>query len=176
MGGEITKPWNLSVRLIEGIPVDRARLRFTLTYQVTDALRVGVEANPKDDDYGALLNYRVWSEEGWRPALIVGTSSDRIGTPSGRAYYATFSKDVEQEIGLPIAPFIGPAFGEFEDEWRLVGGVNVRWTERITTMHTWDGENLHHMANHAFDGFSLGIVVAQQDSKYYVGGTFNISF
>ena len=38
-----------------------------------------------------------------RPAVILGTSTDRIGTPSGRAIYATASKDLEHLTGLPIA-------------------------------------------------------------------------
>jgi hypothetical protein len=39
-----------------------------------------------------------------RPALILGTSSDRIGTPDGQSFYATFSKNLKRETELPIAP------------------------------------------------------------------------
>ncbi|MEZ5978872.1 MAG: hypothetical protein R3F34_11685 [Planctomycetota bacterium] len=176
MGGELSKRWNLSLRVIEGIPVDRARVRITLTYDVTDRLRVGLEANPKDEDYGLLVNYRVWDETDVRPALIVGTSSDRIGTPSGRAYYATFSKDLEAWTGLPIAPYVGTAFGEYEDAFELVGGMVVRWSKRLVSTHVWDGHNLHHMLDYFVDDWRIGVVVAEQGSEHYVGGSVGFRF
>jgi hypothetical protein len=163
--------------LIEGIPVDRARVRFTAAYSVTERLTLGVEANPKDDDYGVIANYRVWDETDLRPALILGTSSDRIGTPSGRTYYAMLAKDLSEIVGLPIAPYIGTGFGEFEDEWELLGGVRIAWLERLSTTHMWDSENLHHVIDYEWnDGFRTGIVVAQQDSSYYVGVSLGYSF
>jgi hypothetical protein len=165
------------MRLIEGIPVDRARLRFTGTYAVTERLSLGLEANPLDDDYGLIGNFRAVDETRRRPALIFGTSSDRIGTPSGRAYYGTFSKDLEALTGLPIAPYTGLAFGEFEDEWEWIGGLHVRWLERLSTTSLWDGENLHHTAEYRFDGgFRAGVVVAEQDGKHYLGATAGYSF
>ncbi len=163
--------------MIEGIPVDRARVRFTAAYSVTERLTLGVEANPKDDDYGVIANYRVWDETDLRPALILGTSSDRIGTPSGRTYYAMLAKDLSEIVGLPIAPYIGTGFGEFEDEWELLGGVRIAWLERLSTTHMWDSENLHHVIDYEWnDGFRTGIVVAQQDSSYYVGVSLGYSF
>ncbi len=163
--------------MIEGIPVDRARVRFTAAYSVTERLTLGLEANPKDDDYGVIANYRVWDETDLRPALILGTSSDRIGTPSGRTYYAMLAKDLSEIVGLPIAPYIGTGFGEFEDEWELLGGVRIAWLERLSTTHMWDSENLHHVIDYEWnDGFRTGIVVAQQDSSYYVGVSLGYSF
>jgi hypothetical protein len=158
--------------VVEGIPVDRARLRFTATYAINERLSLGIEANPLDDDYGPLANWRVLDETARRPALILGTSSDRIGTPSGRAVFATLSKDLESWSGLPIAPYAGIAFGdyagiafgEYEDEWREVAGLRIRWAERLTTTSLWDGVNLHHTIDWAFDGgWRAGAVVVEQE-------------
>jgi len=170
--------------LIEGIPVDRARARLTGTYSVTDRLMVGIEINPYDDgdldpddwDVGPLVNYRALDETESRPALIIGTSSDRIGTPDGRAYYATLSKSLHRWTGLPVAPYVGTAFGEFEDEWELIGGLNIRWADRWTSTHLWDGENLHHIVDHSLGtGWRAGFVVAEQDGDYYAGLTVGVS-
>lgn len=163
--------------MLEGIPVDRARQRWTLTYAVNERLSLGVEWNPLDDDVGPLANYRVLDETETRPALILGTSSDRIGTPSGRAYYATLSKDVERWTGLPVAPYVGTAFGEFDDDWELIAGLRIRLGDRLSTTSTWDGENLHHVADfQVTPSFRLGAVVAEQDGEHFAGFTTGVSF
>jgi hypothetical protein len=157
--------------VIEGIPVDRARLRLTATYQVLPELSLGVEWNPQGrGDVGPLANWRVWEETARRPALILGTSSDRIGSEFGRAGYATLSKDLEAWTGLPLAPYAGVAWGSFDDRWREVLGLRVRYGQRWSSTHLWDGFNLHHLLDYAFDsGASLGLVVAEQDGEYFLG-------
>lgn len=116
------------------------------------------------------MNWRVVDETGRRPALILGTSSDRIGTPSGRAYYATLSKDLEEWTGLRVAPYVGTSYGEFEDEWELIGGLRIRWTADWSSTHLWDGVNLHHILDRSFaDRWRAGVVVVEQDGKYYLG-------
>ncbi|QDU86296.1 hypothetical protein Pla163_34470 [Planctomycetes bacterium Pla163] len=167
----------MALRLIEGIPVDRARLRLTAQYQLTDRLSVGIEANPKDDDYGLLANYLVWTETDARPALMVGTSSDRIGTPDGRAYFATLSKNLRQATGLPISPYLGTAYGEFDDELVLIGGLRIDWAERFSTTTMWDSDNLHHTADYVWEnGWRTGVVVIEQDGDHYVGLSIGTSF
>ncbi len=46
----------------------------------------------------------VLQETSDRPAVMLGTSSDRIGTPDGQAYFLTVAKDIERWVGLPVAP------------------------------------------------------------------------
>lgn len=163
--------------MIEGIPVDRARLRFTAVYALRGDLTVGVEVNPKDDDVGPLVNWRVLDETARRPALVLGTSSDRIGTSSGRAYFATLSKDVERWTGWPVAPYVGTAYGEFDEEWELIGGLRVRWGADWSSTHLWDGENLHHLLERALSGGRrAGLIVAEQDGDHYAGLTLGMSF
>ena len=159
------------------IDVDRAKQRTTLTYQVLPQLSLGAEWNPKGDDLGPLANWRGVDETERRPALILGTSSDRIGTPDGRAYYATLSKDLEHALGLPVAPYAGASYGEFDDELVGIAGLHVRWTPSVGSTHLWDGHNLHHVLAHAFaDGPSVGLVVAEQDGDYSLGVTVSTSF
>lgn len=140
-------------------------------YQVTERLSIGLEANPIDDDYGPLANWRALDETETRPALIFGTSSDRIGTPSGRAVYGTFSKDLESILGIPVAPYVGVNYSGFDHDFDAIGGLNIRWPEKITSTHLYDGENIHHIIARDVESVNLGFLIVEQDSKYYFGLT-----
>ncbi len=156
--------------MIPGIDADRARWRVTATYAIRPALSVGVEWNPLDEDLGPLANWRVLEETERRPALVLGTSSARIGSDSGRAYYATLSKDLQGLTGLPVAPYAGVAWDGFDEEWNEIGGLHVRWSARWSSTHLWDGENLHHILDHALSGgHHVGLVLAEQDGERSIG-------
>lgn len=172
----VEERWIFGSRFVAGIPVDRARLRTTLAYRITPALQAGLEYNPLDDDLGIIANWRAIDETEHRPALLVGTSSDRIGTDSGRSYYATLSKDLEGVLDLPIAPYAGIAYGEFDDELVGVGGLSVRWADDVTSYHMWDGHNLHHVVEKAFGRHSVGLMLVDLDGEYYAGLTYSVSF
>ena len=133
-----------STRVLSGV-VDRARWRNTLMYRFTPSFQAGLEYNPRADELGPLVNWRLLEETGDRPAFIVGTSSDRIGTPSGRAYYATFSKDLQERTGLPVAPYFGASYGTYEDNVKPIGGLTIRYTEQLSSTHLHDGKAIHHM-------------------------------
>jgi len=83
----------------------------------------------------------VLQETARRPALMLGTSTDRIGTPSGHAYYATLSKNLESFLHAPIAPYAGAAYGTFDDRLRFIGGVNLLVTEHLSALVTYNGEH-----------------------------------
>jgi hypothetical protein len=165
------------VRWIPDIDVDRARLRTTLVYRFAPTFTAGIEYNPLDDDVGPLANWLVLPEEGSWPALIVGTSSDRIGTPSGRSIYATFAKDLEDWTGLPIAPYAGASFGTFDDELVAIGGLVVNWSDRVSSTSLWDGHNLHHILETTIgDRHAVGLVLADLDGDYSLGVSYTVGF
>lgn len=85
-----------------------------------------------------------------RPALILGTSSDRIGTPEGQSYYATLSKDLEATTGLPVAPYVGAAYGTYENDLRAVGGLRLRFPRGFSSTLIHDGKELHPTAGYRF--------------------------
>lgn len=139
-------------------------------------LRVGLEANPRDDDYGPLVNWRVLDETERRPAVVLGTSSDRIGTPSGRAVYATASKDLERWTGLPIAPYVGVSYSGFDHGFDPIGGLVVRYPEAFSSTHFYDGDNVHHLVSKRFEaGYSVGILFVGQEGEDYWGLTLGTS-
>ena len=140
------------MRVIPGV-VPRASVRNTLTYRLHPRLTAGVEINPRADDAGGrvspLLNWLALPETDAGPALILGTSSDRIGTPSGQSFYATFSKNLKGETGLPIAPYAGVAYGTYEHRWLPLAGLNVYFTRKFSSLVIYDGVRVHPMLNYA---------------------------
>ena len=112
-------------------------VRTTLTYRLHPRLTAGVEFNPRaaepGDRVNPLVNWVAVTETARRPALILGTSSDRIGTPRGQSFYATFSKNLKGETGLPIAPYVGVAYGTYEHRWLPLAGLNVNFTRNLSS-------------------------------------------
>ena len=107
----------------------------------------------------------------------MGTSSDRIGTPHGRAFYATLSKDLEEWTGLPISPYAGTSYGTSDEEWIAIGGLTVRWTERWTSTHLWDGHNLHHLIETSLgERQTLGLVIVDLAGAYDLGIAYSVGF
>jgi hypothetical protein len=165
------------VRWLPGIEADRAELRTTFSYAFTPRFAAGAEWNPLGDDVRPIATWRVFDETESLPALILGTSSDRIGTQSGSAYTAVLAKDLEAWTGLPVAPYAGAYYGTQEHAWDEVAGLMVRWDEDWSTYHMWDGRNLHHMLEHWIDGgHTLGLVVAELDGRYSAGLSWSWNF
>ena len=88
---------------------------------------------------GLLANWRLLKEGDKHPAIIVGTSSDRIGTPDGRAYYVTFSKEIADDLGV----YVGGLYGEFEDKFRIPAGISYRFDDNWSALFAYDGVNGH---------------------------------
>ncbi len=163
-----------STRVIPGIDVDRAKWRNTFMYRVTDDLMLGVEFNPLALDVGPLANWRFLDESDDTPAMIVGTSSDRIGTPAGRSVYLTVSKSFDDLVGIPVSPYVGTSYGTFNDEFTFIGGMSVDYGKGFSSMHLYDGRTTHHMINYTFDDVhTVGLILV--DYKH-VGLMYGISF
>ncbi len=111
----------------------------------------GIEWNPKADSGSPLANWLAVSEKKRRPALVFGTSSDRIGTPEGQAYYGTLSKDLSTVNGWPVSPYLGLAYGTFDDKLRAIGGIYFRIPRtRLASTVIYDGVNLHPTLEYRF--------------------------
>ena len=143
-GAENESPdkWTFGVRALSN-QIPRASLRTTLTYRLHPRLSLGVEYNPRADDVGLLANFIAVTETERRPALILGTSSDRIGTPSGRSFYATVSKNLSEVVKLPIASYVGVAYSSYEDRLLPLAGLTVNWTSNLSSLVIFDGVKVH---------------------------------
>ena len=160
------------MRFIPNI-IDRAKWRNTLTYQVNSRLSVGVEYNPLAGKVSPLANFVAVTETEKRPAIILGTSSDRIGTPSGQSFYATASKNLEKETGLPIAPYFGIAYGTYENRLRPIGGLNVYLPKGFSSTILFDGVKVHPLLNYTNGRHQFGFMLAQGKKA---GFSYSVSF
>ena len=164
--------WTFGVRLIAN-QIDRARWRNTLTYRFHTRLTAGVEYNPLAGKVSPLVNVLALTETERRPALIFGTSSDRIGTPDGQSFYATLSKNLRSETGLPIAPYVGLAYGTHEDRLRVIGGLNVFFGERWSATVVFDGVRAHPLLNYTYGRHQFGVIMERGRNP---GASYSISF
>jgi hypothetical protein len=164
--------WTYGVRLIAN-QIDRAKWRNTLTYRFHPRVTVGIEYNPLAKKVSPLANLVAITETHTRPALILGTSSDRIGTPSGQSFYATFSKSLKHATGLPVAPYVGVAYGTYEDRARIIGGLNITLSDRWSSTILFDGVRVHPLLNYTFGRHQLGVIL---DRGRNPGVSYSISF
>ena len=164
--------WTYGVRLIAN-QIDRAKWRNTLTYRFHPRVTVGIEYNPLATKVSPLANVVAITETDVRPALILGTSSDRIGTPSGQSFYATFSKSLKRATGLPVAPYVGVAYGTYEDRARIIGGLNITLSDRWSSTILFDGVRVHPLLNYTFGRHQLGVILERGRNP---GVSYSISF
>lgn len=170
--GDTKQPWTFGFRYLSD-QIPRASVRMTLTYRLHPRVSAGVEGNPRAGKASPLANWLVIPETLRRPALIVGTSSDRIGTPSGQSFYATFSKNLRRETGLPIAPYAGAVYGTHEDRWRAIGGLNIGFTERFTSLVVFDGVHVHPLLNYSHGRHVVSFILVRGRAP---GFSYSISF
>jgi hypothetical protein len=170
--GENDYKWTYGVRLIAN-QIDRATWRNTLTYRFHPRFTAGVEYNPLARKASPLANVVVVTETHQRPALIIGTSSDRIGTPTGQSFYATVSKSLKHHTGLPVSPYAGVAYGPFDDRARVIGGLNIAFDERWTSTVLFDGVRIHPIVNYTFGRHQVGAIFERGRNP---GVSYSISF
>ena len=164
--------WTLGIRAIPN-QISRAQLRMTLTYRLHPRLMLGIELNPLAGKVGPLANLVVLSETRVRPAIIVGTSSDRIGTPSGQSVYATASKNIEPWTTLPLEPYVGVAYGSYRDDVRPIGGMNVRLSDRWTATGLYDGRRGHALLSYSLGRHQIGLVL---ERGWNPGMSYSVAF
>ncbi|HKY33335.1 MAG TPA: hypothetical protein VJV23_12420 [Candidatus Polarisedimenticolia bacterium] len=164
--------WTAGTRVVAN-QIDRARWRTTLTYRFHPAFTAGMEYNPLARKASPLANWLVAQEGHRRPAIILGTSSDRIGTPSGQSFYATASKDLSHTTGLPVAPYIGAAYGTYENRLRAIGGLDVRFTGRWNALLIFDGVHLHSTLDYRRGRHVVSLLLVRGNDP---GVSYSVSF
>lgn len=167
------RKWTYGVRVIPDI-LDRAKWRNTLTYRLHPRLSVGVEINPLAKDVSPLVNLLAVTETEKRPAIIIGTSSDRIGTPEGQSFYVTVSKNLKRETSLPVAPYFGVAWSTYEDRLLAIGGLNINFTERLSSLIIFDGVKVHPTVSYALGTRHIVSFLLAEGKK--AGVSYSISF
>jgi hypothetical protein len=171
-GQQDNNKWTYGLRIIAN-QIDRATWRNTLTYRFHARFTAGIEYNPLAGKASPLANIVALTETHKRPAVILGTSSDRIGTPSGQSFYATFSKNLKHQTGLPVAPYVGVAYGTYEDRARLIGGLNISIDDNWSSTILFDGVRVHPTASYTRGRHQIGVIFERGRNP---GASYSISF
>ncbi len=108
-----------------------------------------------------------------RPAVILGTSSDRIGTPTGQSFYVTASKELEKWTGFQIAPYVGTAYSTYDEKFLALGGVNLKLPENFFSTFIYDGVHSHLLFGYSYTIHTLSLVFVQIE---HPGVSYSISF
>lgn len=121
--------------------IDRPRWRTTLTYRFTPTLQAGIEFNAAVGEANPIANWFVLRETAAQPALVLGTSSDRIGTPEGkRAWFATVARSLR---GAPLSVYAGVSYSEADRTVLAPFGCTVQLAERWSLQPMHDGHATH---------------------------------
>jgi len=140
-------------------------------YRIDQDLQVGVEYNPLSPtaNVGPLFNWRAIRETKGSPAVILGTSSDRIGTPHGQAYYVTVSKTVAKGIGL----YVGASYSTFQHRILIPCGASFQFDEHWSSIMSFDGVNFHPTVSYNWDRYGVTFIYA---NTRYPGMNFSVGF
>ncbi|HYC89737.1 MAG TPA: hypothetical protein VEO54_11040 [Thermoanaerobaculia bacterium] len=150
--------------------IDRATHRTIVMHRITPSLKAGVEWNARAGEVGIVANWVALTETHTRPALMFGTSSDRIGTPAGQSYYATVSKSLHP---LPVAPYVGVSYSGHADAFVFPFGVNVALPRGFSAMVMNDGVHTHLAATYAHRRFTVTLLaVERRHAGITLGTTF----
>jgi hypothetical protein len=170
--GDSNYKWTFGVRVIAK-QIDRAKWRNTLTYRFHPRFTAGVEYNPLAKKVSPLANAVILTETHARPAVILGTSSDRIGTPTGQSFYLTLSKNLKHWIKLPVSPYVGVAYGTYEHRTRPIAGLNISFNERWSSTILFDGVRIHPLLNYTRGRHQFGVIF---ERGRHPGASYSISF
>jgi hypothetical protein len=164
-----------TVRVIPGI-LERARWRNNLAYRLSDDFTIGIEYNPLAQDIHPTANWRLLDETATRPSIMIGTSSDRIGTPHGTATYLTVAKSLKKQTGLPIAPYAGVSYSSFDDRFSFIGGGSIQFTKSTGLMVIYDGMAVHGALNYTTGSHTFSLLAVDLEDKYHAGIGWSVHF
>ena len=163
-------PWTFSVRYIDS-DVDRPRWRTTANYRVRPTLQLGIEWNPAVNEVGPLVTWFVMTETETRPAMFLGTSSDRIGSPEGtQSYYLTMAKYLPQ---VRTSPYVSLNYSEWDEGFNVPFGANVELGGGLSLQPMYDGNRMHLLGMYATERASFTLIWAWLES---FGAAVSIGF
>ena len=121
--------------------LERPRWRFTANYRVRRTLQLGVEYNAAAKELGPLATWYWLTETHTRPALFLGTSSDRIGSPARtHSYYLTLAKHIPN---TPLAPYVSLNYSEWDEGFNVPFGANLTLPKNFALRPMYDGARSH---------------------------------
>ena len=134
----------------------RPQWRFTANYSLHHRLQFGVEVNPKAKEVGPLVTLFLFTETERRPALFLGTSSDRIGSPEGeQSYFATVSKYIPR---LRTSFYSSLNYSEWDKKFNIPFGLGLELAKGYSFRPMFDGDRGHLMLNYFGTQYGVSLI------------------
>lgn len=147
--------WNFSGRYVD-TGLERPRWRFTANYRLLPRLQVGVELNAAAKEIGPLATLYLLLENHGRPAVFLGTSSDRIGSPKGtQSYYLTVAKHIPR---TPLSFYASLNYSEWDEEFNFPFGMNITLPKSFSLRPMYDGARSHLMLSQQYRQLSASVI------------------
>ena len=130
-------------RLSDAAQMGRAGARAATDpgYRVIPTLQLGVEYNPVAGEVAPLATWFLLTEGERGPALFLGTSSDRIGSPEGtQCYFLTTAKYLPP---IRTAPYMSVNYSEWDGGWNVPFGASVELGRGFSLQPMYDGARTH---------------------------------
>lgn len=138
--------------------LERPRWRSTLSYRVLPKLQVGLEVNPAASEVGPIATWFLVTESGQVPAVFLGTSSDRIGSPKGKqAVYLTAARNIDP---VPASLYATVNYSTWDERLNFPFGANIEVLPGITLQPMYDGNRTHLLATYSAERYSLTLMSA----------------
>jgi hypothetical protein len=142
--------------------VERARWRTTASYRVLHFAQIGVEYNPEVAEVTPIATVFLLTETDRRPALFLGTSADRIGSPEGtQSYYITASKLAPW---VPVSAYATINYSEWDDGINFPFGAEWFVHEGFSVRGMYDGHKPHAMVSWFGDRFGVSLIAVWLDT------------
>lgn len=162
--------WTFSARFVD-TDLERPRWRSTLSYRLAHRLQVGIEHNLDAAEFGPLLTWFLVTEGDSRPALFLGTSSDRIGSPEGtQSYFLTAAK---HHPTWPVSAYASLNYSEWDRGLNLPFGAHVELGRGFSVQPMYDGQRSHLLVNYNRQRYGVSLIWAWLEE---VGISFNMGF
>ncbi|HZH97723.1 MAG TPA: hypothetical protein VEX38_02025 [Fimbriimonadaceae bacterium] len=129
-----------------------------MDYRVTPRFTAGVEYHPAVGEILPRATWFVTPQTDRLPSVVLGATSDRLSTPRGQAYFATFSKSFK---GSPVVPFVSIKYGSDEGRLAFPFGANLVVSERLTLQGLYDGNYSHGLVTYRFADVNVSFVLAR---------------
>lgn len=137
---------------------DRPRWRVTGSFRVLPTVQVGFEYNPVVGELGPIATAFLLTETDRRPALYLGTSSDRIGSPEGtQGYYLTTAKYIPL---LHASPYVSLHYSEWEEGLNVPFGANIELGAGFALQPMHDGRRTHLLGSYTRERMSVTLLWA----------------
>ena len=111
---------------------------------------------------GPLASLFLLLETDRRPAVFLGTSSDRIGSPEGKqSYYLTASKLVPR---VPVSVYASANYSEWDEGVNVPFGAEAFIWRGFSARYMYDGERSHAMANWFGDRVGISLIAVWMET------------